>query len=233
MNAAPSMLDRSLDQRHELGLVAGEPARDEGCAELQRHCHQVDRVVVVGDAALRFRTAVGGGRELAFGQAVHAVVLDDVDHVDATPHRMRELAEADRGRVAVARHAEIDEVAVGEVGAGEHRRHAAVHRVEAVRLAEEIVRRLRRAADAGNLRHPVRLDRELEARLDDRGGDRVVPAAGAQRRNLPLVVAMGEAERVFRQRGVMEFRFGDVGHDTTFRSGVTLRASSRSPMALR
>ena len=42
-------------------------------------------------------------------------------------------------RIAVARDAEIDQVAVGEVGAGQHRRHAAVHRVEAVRVAEEVV----------------------------------------------------------------------------------------------
>ena len=103
-------------------------------------------------------------------------------------------------RIAVAGDAEIDQVAVGEVGAGQHRRHAAVHRVEAVRVAEEIVRRLRRAADAGNLGDAVRLDRKLEAGLDDRGGDRVMAAAGAQRRDLALVVAVGEAELVLRQR---------------------------------
>ena len=50
----------------------------------------------------------------------------------------------------------------------------------------------------------------------------VVAAAGAQRRDLALVVAVGEAEVVLRQAGMMEFRLGDVGHDTTFRSGVTL-----------
>ena len=73
---------------------------------------------VLIDAALGLRAAVGGGGELALGQAVHAVVLDDVDHVDAAPQRVRELAEPDRGRVAVAGDAEIDQVAVGEVGAG-------------------------------------------------------------------------------------------------------------------
>ena len=49
-----------------------------------------------------------------------------------------------------------------------------------------------------------------------------VPAAGAQRRDLALVVAVREAELVLRQAGMLEFRLGDVGHDTTFRSGVTL-----------
>jgi hypothetical protein len=92
---------------------------------------------------------------------------------------MRELAEANGGTVAVAGHAEIDEIAVGEIGAGQDRRHAAVHRIEAVRIAEEIGRRLRRAADARDLRHPMRLDGEVEAGLDDRRRDRVVAASGA------------------------------------------------------
>ncbi len=160
---------RRLDQRHELLLVAGERAGDEGRAELQRDADQVDGAVGVDDAALRFRAAVGGGRELALGQAVDAVVLDDIDHVDAAADGMGELAEADRGGIAVAGDAEIDQVAVGEIGAGQHRRHAAVHGIEAVRVAEEIGRRLRRAADAGKLGHAVRRDRELEAGLDDRG----------------------------------------------------------------
>ncbi len=44
----------------------------------------------------------------------------------------------------------------------------------------------------------------------------VVAAAGAQRRDLALVVAVGEAERVLRQFGVMKFRFDDVSHETTW-----------------
>ena len=50
----------------------------------------------------------------------------------------------------------------------------------------------------------------------------VVAAAGAQRRDRALVVAVGVAELVLRQAGMVEFRLGEVGHDTTFRSGVTL-----------
>ena len=62
----------------------------------------------------------------------------------------------------------------------------------------------------------------------------VVAAAGAQRRYRALVVAVGIAELVLRQTGMMEFRLGDVSHDTTLplRSGVTLSASRRSAMAL-
>src|SRR5690606_12708184 len=98
-------------------------------------------------------------------------------------------ADADRGRVAVTRDAQVQQRAVGEVGAGEHAGHAPVNGVEPVRLAEEVVGRLGAAADAGKLGQPVRLDVELPAGLDDRGRDRVVPAAGAQRADLPFVVA--------------------------------------------
>lgn len=41
-------------------------------------------------------------RRTGLCEPVHAVVLDDVGHVDAAADRMRELPEADRGAVAVA-----------------------------------------------------------------------------------------------------------------------------------
>ncbi len=50
----------------------------------------------------------------------------------------------------------------------------------------------------------------------------VVAAAGAQRRDLALVIAVGVAEIVLRQARMLEFRLGDIGHDFTLRSGVTL-----------
>ena len=50
----------------------------------------------------------------------------------------------------------------------------------------------------------------------------VVAAAGAQRRDLALVIAVGVAEVVLGQARMLEFRLGDIGHDFTLRSGVTL-----------
>src|SRR5205085_9218728 len=99
------------------------------------------------------------------------------------------------------------------------------------RIAEKIRRRLRRTADAGKFRHAVGLKVELEAGLDDRGADRVVAAACAQRRDRALVVAVSEAESVGRECRMMKFRLDDVGHDTTLRSGVTLSAPRCSPIA--
>ncbi len=200
--------ERALDERHELLLVAGEAARDVRGAELQRHEHEVDALVGVDRAALRLRAAVGCRGELSLGEPVDAVVFDDVGHVHAAAHDVRELPDADRGRVAVARYAEVDQVAVGEVRARDDRRHASMHAVEAVRLVEEVGRCLRRAADARELRHAVRLDRELPARLDDGGADRVVPASRAQRRHRALVVAAREPDRVHRQVRMVQLRLG-------------------------
>src|SRR6185437_9200893 len=97
-----------------------------------------------------------------------------------------------------------------------------------VALAEEISRGLGRTADARELRHAMRRQVELEARLDDRGGNRVMAAAGAQRRDCAFVVAMREAELVGNKLGMMEFRLGDVGHGAGafLRNGVTLAAIS-------
>ena len=58
---ATGAADRGRDQRHELRLVAGEGARHETRAELQRDRHEVDGVVGIDHAALRLRAAVGGG----------------------------------------------------------------------------------------------------------------------------------------------------------------------------
>ena len=75
---------------------------------------------------------------------------------------MGELAKADGGRIPVAGDAQVDQVPVRQVGTGEDRRHAAMHGVEAVRGAEEVGGRLRRAADARELGNLVWFNRELK-----------------------------------------------------------------------
>ena len=55
---------------------------------------------------------------------------------------------------------------------------------------------------------------ELPERLDDRGGDRVVAAAGAERGDRAFVVAAGQPDRVRLQRRVVDLGFRDVGHAT-------------------
>src|SRR6185437_8523495 len=96
--------------------------------------------------------------------------------------------------------------------------------------AEEICRRLGRAADARQLGDAMRRQIELEARLDDGGADRIMAAAGAQRRDRAFVVAVGESELVGRQLRMVKLGLGDIGHGAVFLSGVTLSARIFSPM---
>src|SRR5206468_8644595 len=93
-----------------------------------------------------------------------------------------------------------------------------------VRVAEEIIRSLGAAADAGELGDPVRQDIQLEEGLDECGGDRVVAAAGAERRDLAFVVAAGIADLVLREGRVVELGFGEVGHES--RSFAALRMTA-------
>jgi hypothetical protein len=64
----------------------------------------------------------------------------------------------------------------------------------------------------------MRREINLEARLNDRRTDRIMTAPGAQRRDTALIVAAGKAERIALERGVMQRRFGDVGHSAFSRS---------------
>src|SRR5712672_122550 len=99
--------NRRFDEGDELLLVARETSRDEGRALDQGERNGVHRRVRVHLPALCLRTLVRGRRELALGQPVYAVVLEDVGHVHAAAHDVRELPQADRRRVAVAGDAEV------------------------------------------------------------------------------------------------------------------------------
>ena len=81
--------------------------------------------------------------------------------------------------------------AIGQHRAGGHRRHAAVHGVEAVRAAQEVGRALARAADARQLDDALGLDAHLVEGVDDALGDGVVAAAGAERGLAAAVVDDG------------------------------------------
>src|SRR4029077_5277859 len=102
-------------------------------------------------------------------------------------HWERDLADADRARIAVAADANRDQLVVREHGAGADRRHPAVDGVEPMRAAQKIRGALARAADPGQLDHLAGVDAHLVERFDDALRDRVVPAPGAKRR-LPALV---------------------------------------------
>src|SRR6185503_6853432 len=76
------------------------------------------------------------------------------------------------------------------------RRHAAVHGVEAVRAAQEVRGALAGAADARELDHLLGIDAHLVERVDDALRDRVMAAAGAQRRLAALVDLRFETDTI-------------------------------------
>src|SRR5471032_1216213 len=103
-----------------------------------------------------------------------------------------------------------------------------MHRIEAMALAEHIGRRLRRTADAAELGDAMGRQAELVAGVDDRGADRIMATAGAKRRNRAFIVAMREAERIDLQRGMLEFRFGQISHDTASRVSGAANVEERA-----
>src|SRR5687768_9387444 len=109
---------------------------------------------------------------------------------------MHELPDANRPRVAVAAHANRNELLIREHRAGADRWHAAVDGVETVRAAEEIRRALAGAADARQLHDLLGVDTHLVKRVDDALGNRVVSAAGAQRRLAALIGLRFEPDTV-------------------------------------
>ena len=197
-----------LEDREELVPVAGEAARDEARAQGQRHQHGVDRSLDVRLAPLRQGSHIGRRGELPLGEAVHAVVLDEVEHVEVAANGVAELAEADGQGVSIARHPNVDHLPVGRVRAGGNRRHAPVNTVEAMGLAQKVSRRLGGASDSAELDGPVGSDVQVEERLGDRRRDRVVAASGAQGGHRPLVVAAGHTERVLLKARMANLRFG-------------------------
>ena len=94
--------DRSLQHGAQLALVAGKRSADQRRAELNGQGAGVDGRKIVDYARLELRAQVCSGRELAFGQAVYAVVFNDVNDRQIAPHQVDELSNADGSGIAVA-----------------------------------------------------------------------------------------------------------------------------------
>lgn len=114
------MGDAGFDQRDQLVAVTGEAAADKAGAHGNGSGHRVDALHLVDFAFLGLAAGISRSGKLPLGQAVHAVVLDQVQHVQIAADGMPELAKTNGQRIAVARHANADQVAVAGMGAGGH-----------------------------------------------------------------------------------------------------------------
>ncbi len=101
-----------LDQRHQLGLVAGKGARHEAGTQGEGLDTGVDRRLLIGDALFGLGADIGRGRELAFGEAVDAIIFKHIEHVEIAADGVGELAETDRETVSIAGNADIVEIAI-------------------------------------------------------------------------------------------------------------------------
>jgi hypothetical protein len=75
--------------------VSGKAARDERCAQAERQQHRIDGRRRISLAALRLGADIGGSRKLTLGQAVDAVVFDQVEHVHVAANDVNQLTDAD------------------------------------------------------------------------------------------------------------------------------------------
>src|SRR5258705_6951341 len=102
--------------------------------------------------------------------------------------------------------------------------------IETMALAEEIIGRLGRTADARKLGQTVRLDVQFETGLDDGGADGIMAAARAERRDGAFIVPVRESERVLGQGGMMEFRFCEIGHSAASLAFICRRSAIAAVM---
>ena len=221
--------DGGLQQGGQLLLVAGEGPRDERRPPLQGQHAAIERRQFVGAAGLGFRSYVGRGRKLTLRQSIDAVVFDDVNVRQVAAQQVHELAQADRGRIAVAADADAEDAAIREQRARGDRRHASVDGVESMREAEEIGRRFGRTADARKLRDVPRLNAEIVERFHDAFGDGVVAATGAEGGLRTFIVQDLQANAIYFLRWWWRRNRGAHMPSWRINSSDRVRASSGRP----
>ena len=151
----------SGDKKQLLSMLKAALAH-KGGAQLDGQGANVDSGQIVDHAGLEPGAEICGGRELALGKPVDAVVFNDVDHGQIAAHEVNELSHADGGGVAVAGDANGGHGVVGQDGAGGDGRHTPMHAVKCMGAAQEVGGALGGAADAAHLHHALRLDAHLE-----------------------------------------------------------------------
>ena len=192
---------RRFQHGQQLAFVAGKRASHKRRARLNRQRAGIERRQVIDDPGFQLRTDIGGGGKLSFGEAIHAVVFDDVDHRQIAPHEVDELTHADGGGIAIAAYAQGKKSPIRQHRAGGDRRHAPVHAVEAVSAAQKIGRRFRRASDAAHLDDSLGLDAHLKHGVNDPLGNNVVAATGAQGGLAAFVFHNAQAKAISFLRG--------------------------------
>ncbi len=176
------VLDALFQQGDQVLDVVRVPAAHPGRAGGEGQPDRIDRIVDVRvREGLRLHAEFQGRRGLALRQAVHAVVMDDIQHVEVPAARVHEVAATDPEAVSVAAQAEDLELRIRELHPGRIGEGAPVQRVDSIGL--HVVNRLRRASDPRDDRHAMRLHPQFREGHLNRPEDTEVAASRA-----PVVV---------------------------------------------
>ena len=120
-----------FDQFFDLFGVASEGTRDKCCTADQSFPGDVNRHVRIDTLVLQAQPDFCGGRKLAFGQTVNAVVFDDINHRRIAAHSMFELSHANASRVAITGETDTAQASIAKQCAGRNGGHTTVQTIEA------------------------------------------------------------------------------------------------------
>src|ERR1019366_9464626 len=96
------MGERAFEEGEQLPFVARKRAGGISGTGLDGQRTGINGGQVVDDSGLELGAGIRRGGELPLGEAILAVVLDDVNDGEVATHQMHELADADGGAVAIA-----------------------------------------------------------------------------------------------------------------------------------
>ena len=201
-----------LDERHQLLLISGEASCNKRGTQRKRQRRWIDRGHLVCFTAFGLAAYIRRRRKLTLGQSVYTIVLQHIKHVHVTAHGVAELTQPDGERIAVPGNSDVGKSAVCRIRTGGDGWHTAMEGVESVGLTEKVGGRLGRTSDPAQLRDPVRWGVELKKRLNDRRGDRIMTAPGAEGRLSPLVIPLSQTKLVLPEARMSDRRFGCLCH---------------------
>ncbi len=129
---------------------------------------------------LQNQTLVRSGGELTFGQAIHTVVFDNIEHWNVAADDMFEVTHTDAGSITITRNTQDFNLVVGKTSAGHQSRHAAVQTIETKGAIQEVVRALTGTANTTNLDNLLRCQTKLKNSSLDNVGNGVVATSGTE-----------------------------------------------------
>src|SRR5690554_4995084 len=171
------MLDARLDQGNKLILVTTKTLCHKRSTQFHGKAGQVNPFKSIDRTRLADRTKVSRCRILSFGQAITAIIHDDIDHIQVSADDMDKLSHSDGGRITITGYPYVNQIFICQIGSRSHTGHTAMHRIESVRAAQKISRCFGRTANAGHFSNSMWRNIKLKAGKLDSHTYAVMPTA--------------------------------------------------------